>query len=184
MKIKKRIAAFACAGIMTLGLSSAAFADCGAGKGPEKQERAGFTSEQTAGKHHSSHRKHRHSHHDKDRENRNQDHQFDTMIPEESPVYDDDEMVPPEFPAYGYNGADRKDGMPDFWSAWDEEPYDVPDLYLGLVVDPAETVVEEVAEEEKADKLTIDINDEEAMQELFQVFLQWMKENYTITAAE
>ena len=36
------------------------------------------------------------------------------------------------------------------------------------------------AEEEQDTALTIDLNDEAAVQELFQEFLKWMKENYTV----
>ncbi len=66
---------------------------------------------------------------------------------------------------------------------WPEEKSDGSDETVqdeGIL--EAEADVTDPSSEEKEISLSIDLNDEAAVQELFQAFLQWLKENYTVSA--
>lgn len=196
MNISKRIIAFACAIVMALGLSSAAFADHYAEKDSTSHERHSSAYEKSSKHHHSSHKKHHSEHHGRK---------------------DGKKEFPEDIPASEYDDMNPEDSwLVDSWSTWNEENISsdacplfadsytasedifaddynsIPWLSEDYTVEEPEAMIQtpvpagppvlftSPAEEEQDTALTIDLNDEAAVQELFQEFLKWMKENYTV----
>ncbi len=213
MKISKRITAFMCAGIMTIGLSSAAFADSNGKEDTGIREKPEFSGAMSSENHHSSHRRHKPERHSRNRSYEEYSEQapaseYDEMQPEgecgmkpqdrwnedntdldEYSMFPDDYTLPESIYTDGYGLApwySEDDSVEEPAAVFPEEPEEkiaapkekLPDEELP---GPDTDIIASSIEEENT-TLPIDLNDEAAMQELFQEFMQWLKDNYTVPA--
>ena len=230
MNINKKITAFACAGMMALSLSSAAFAaPYNSGSFQSEHGIAGHSSEQVSGRHRDSHKRRSDHHRNRNestgetpvnRDDRMPDSSYDEERSGRSHRPGSDRSSMSQEPAYNdiLPGEIFTGDLPADLPSWYYEDYPVaepetltPEIFAESPTEkaPAEQMLDEAvlsaeAENEtpiqtesnisaeteqetavqpEADAVmpTIDLNDEEAMQELFRAFLNWMKENYTIS---